>query len=72
MVVVVEMNSMLDEKMMDVFDWSDFKLFVWDVIWNYFMDVDSYDIDKMVDEVVFYMSMDEVKFKSEVEKFLKV
>ncbi|VDG21158.1 P8 family protein [Lactiplantibacillus mudanjiangensis] len=71
MATAVEMNSMLDEKMTDVFDWSDSKLPVRDAIWNHFMDADSHDTDKTADEVAPYMSMDQAKLKSEVEKLLK-
>jgi hypothetical protein len=35
------------------------------------MDADSHDTDKTADEVAPYMSMDEAKLKSEVEKLLK-
>ncbi|ETY73272.1 hypothetical protein [Lactiplantibacillus fabifermentans] len=71
MAAAVEMNSVLDESMKDVFDWSDAKTPVRDAIWNHFMDADNHDTDKTADEVAPYMTMDEAKLKDEVTKLLK-
>ncbi|WP_048000549.1 hypothetical protein [Lactiplantibacillus herbarum] len=72
MAATVAMNSMLDEKMTDVFDWSDSQVPVRDAVWNHYMDANGHDTDKTADEVAPYMKMDDAKLKAAVEALLKV
>lgn len=71
MAEAVEMNSMLDQKMMDVFDWSKANLPVRDAIWNHFMDANGHNTDKTAEEVAPYMKMTNDKLKTAVVSLLK-
>lgn len=72
MAEAVEMNSILDEKMADVFEWSESTLPVRDAIWNHFMDANGHNTDETADKVAPYMKMDDAKLKSAVEALLKL
>lgn len=71
MTTTVAMNSMLDQKMTDTFDWSNSQLPVRDAVWNHYMDANNHDTDKTADEVEPYMKMNDTKLKQAVEKLLK-
>ncbi|MFC6180247.1 P8 family protein [Lactiplantibacillus daowaiensis] len=71
MATSVEKTKVLDEKMSDVFDWSDAKTPVRDAIWDHFMEASNHDTDKTTAEVAKYMDMSDADVKANAEKLLK-
>jgi len=58
---VVEKTALLDEKMSEVFDWSDQKLPVRDALWDHFMESNGHNTDETE------ASMKEIDAKSDDE-----
>ncbi|MFC6206971.1 MULTISPECIES: P8 family protein [Levilactobacillus] len=58
---VVEKTALLDEKMSEVFDWSDASLPVRDALWDHFMESNGHNTDETE------ASMKEVDAKSDAE-----
>lgn len=56
-----EKTALLDEKMTEVFDWSDQTMPVRDALWDHFMEANGHDIDKTE------ASMKEIDAKSDDE-----
>jgi len=67
----IEKTKVLDEKMSDVFDWSDSKTPVRDALWDHFMDSNNHDTNKTSAEVAKYMDMSDADVKTNAEKLLK-
>ena len=67
----VEKTKVLDEKMCDVFEWSDSKMPVRDALWDHFIDGNNHDTDKTSAEVAKYMDMSDDDVKTNAEKLLK-
>ncbi len=58
---VVEKTALLDEKMSEVFDWSDSKEPVRDALWNHFMESNGHNTDETE------ASMKEIDAKSDAD-----
>ncbi len=71
MAAVVEKRSLLDEKMSEVYDWSDSDLPVRDALWDHFMEASNHNTDKTEAEVKPYNDMSNDELKGKVEAVLK-
>lgn len=65
----IEKTLVLDQKMNEVFDWSDSELPVRDALWNHYMEANAKDTVKTEEQMkpVLDMSDDEVKALAEKE-----
>ncbi|CAM2853668.1 P8 family protein [Fructilactobacillus fructivorans] len=66
-----ETPRVLDEKMSEVFDWSDDSIPVRDALWDHYMEDNSHDTMKTESDMEKYLDMSDDDVKADAEKLLK-
>lgn len=66
-----EENTMLDEHMNEVFDWSDSPMPIRDALWDYYMQKNAKDTIKTEEVMQKYLDMSDADVKADAEKLLK-
>lgn len=66
-----EENTMLDEHMNQVFDWSDSDMPIRDALWDYYMQSNAKDTIKTEEAMKKYLDMSDADVKADAEKLLK-
>ncbi|APT18114.1 hypothetical protein FC62_GL001340 [Amylolactobacillus amylotrophicus DSM 20534] len=64
-------TELLDRQLREVFDWSDDKTPVRDVLWNYFMEKNSRDTLKTEKEMLPFMKDSDEQIKKFIEENIK-